>query len=141
MLLSVLSALARANVDPWEEAANLVRLPGETATQRLTALIAALPDGPSADLDPRPIATRLIALLPRQAGSNLRLRKTLFGVGAVTVSRSVTYTIFINVIFIAGLLGAQWIVASRQPEARVDTAQAPTSSRAIPQTLPPSSGQ
>ena len=40
MLLSVLSALARLDVDPWQEAAQLAGLPGETATQRLASLIA-----------------------------------------------------------------------------------------------------
>ena len=44
MPLSVLSALARLDIDPWQEADKLARLPGETATQRLASLIAALPD-------------------------------------------------------------------------------------------------
>ena len=34
MLLSVLSALARLDIDPWQEAAQLAGLPGETATRR-----------------------------------------------------------------------------------------------------------
>lgn len=72
MLLSVLSALARLNVDPWQEAAKLALLPGETATQKLAAIIAALPDGPSARRDPRTIAARLIALLPRRANRTRR---------------------------------------------------------------------
>jgi heme oxygenase len=33
MIVSVLSALARLDVDPWLEAAKLAQLPGETATQ------------------------------------------------------------------------------------------------------------
>jgi hypothetical protein len=49
--LSVLSALARLDVDPWHEAANLARLPKETATQRLASLIAGLPDASWRDLD------------------------------------------------------------------------------------------
>ena len=86
MPLSVLSALARLDFDPWEEAANLAQLPGETATQRLASLIAALPDGPSAPLDPGTIAARLIALLPGRA-SNVPLRETLLGVVALIHSR------------------------------------------------------
>jgi hypothetical protein len=38
--LSVLSALARLDIDPWQEADKLSQLPGETAVQRLTSLIA-----------------------------------------------------------------------------------------------------
>ena len=48
MMLSVISALARLDLDPWQEANNLAGLSGETATKRLASLlIAALPDGPS----------------------------------------------------------------------------------------------
>ena len=56
--LSVLSALARRDVDPWLEAAELARLPGKTSTRRLASLIAALPDGSSARLDTGTIAAR-----------------------------------------------------------------------------------
>ena len=88
MLLSVLSALARLDFDPWEEAAKLAQLPEETATRKLASLIAALPDGPAARPDPGMIAPRLIALLPRRAAS------TLPGVGAVTHSPAVAYVIY-----------------------------------------------
>src|ERR1700691_4725148 len=69
MPLSVLSALARLDIDPWLEAAELARLPRETATQRLASSIATLPGGPSEYLEPGTIAAHLIALLPRQASS------------------------------------------------------------------------
>lgn len=72
MLLSVLSALARLDVDPWQEAANLARLPAEAATKRLASLIAILPSEPSADAGK--IATRLIALLPGPASSKIAFR-------------------------------------------------------------------
>jgi len=101
MLLSVLSALARLDVDPWQEAAELAQLPRQTATQRLASLIAALPDGPSAHLDPGSIAARLIVLLPRGAGSNIASRETLLNDGALTNSRTIMY-----VIIMAFMLGA-----------------------------------
>jgi hypothetical protein len=41
--LSVLWALARLDVDPWQETASLARIPRGRATQRLAALIAAAP--------------------------------------------------------------------------------------------------
>lgn len=37
MLLSVISALARLGIDPWQEAARLTQLPKELATQHLVA--------------------------------------------------------------------------------------------------------
>lgn len=94
MQLSVLSALARLDVDPWEEAATLARLPGDTATRRLASLIAALPAGPSARPDSATIAARLIPLLPRRVGSNVPSRPTLPGVETVTRSALMTYLIF-----------------------------------------------
>jgi hypothetical protein len=137
MRLSVLSALARLDVDPWQEANELAQLPGETATQRLAALIAAIPGGPSA-LDPGTVAARLIALLPGRAGSNVPARETLLGISAVSEPRGFMYAI---VIFMAFVLGAQWIIASHQPPAQVDNAYSSATSTSVPQTPPPSSGQ
>jgi hypothetical protein len=67
-VLSVVSALARLDVDPWQEAASLARMPKEKAKQRLTSLLASLPQGATSGPAPEIIAARLIALLP-QAGS------------------------------------------------------------------------
>jgi len=44
------------NVDPRHEGAELARLPGVTATQRLASLIAALLDWPTMRLDPTALA-------------------------------------------------------------------------------------
>lgn len=60
--LTVLSVLARQNVDPWEEAADLSRLPPGTAAQRLSAMITGSPVESS---NQAAVAVRLIALLPR----------------------------------------------------------------------------
>jgi hypothetical protein len=77
MMLSVLSALARQDVDPWEEAARLARLPKETAVKQLIALLDAPPRQPLASPDAARIATRLIALLPRHTRLNLAAYKSL----------------------------------------------------------------
>ena len=108
MVLSVLSALARSNVDPWLEAASLVRMPERTAIERLTSLIAALPDGPSVRRDPARIAARLIALLPRGAASEIT-SQTLLDVHATANSHILVRLIWINVIFITLMLGALWL--------------------------------
>jgi len=64
MLLTVLSALARANVDPWEEAARSARMAKEAAAKSLALLIAGLPDRVAAHRDSRTTAAHLIELLP-----------------------------------------------------------------------------
>jgi len=63
--LSVLSALARSDIDPWQEAARLAGLPRNAAAARLDALLAALPGEPLAGLSVTAAAQDLIALLPR----------------------------------------------------------------------------
>jgi hypothetical protein len=62
--LSVLSALARSDLDPWREAASLSRIPREAAARRLSALIAALSDEPITRLPVDKIVADLVALLP-----------------------------------------------------------------------------
>jgi hypothetical protein len=62
--LTVLSALARLDLDPWAEAASLARLPGGIATQKLAALISRFPEISPVRVDSAKIAARLTALLP-----------------------------------------------------------------------------
>jgi hypothetical protein len=138
MLLSVVSALARLDVDPWQEADELAQLPGEAATKRLASLMATLPDGPSAHLDPGTVANRLIASLPRRASSNIASRERLFGIQAVNNPRGFIYAI---VIFMTLVLGAQWIITSIQPSAEVDNALRPASGTFLPPMSSPHSGQ
>ena len=102
MLLSVLSALARLDMDPWQEAAKLSGLPGAAATQRLASLIAALPNQSSAYPDPATVAARLVALLPRSANPNIPSRAPLFGAGAVTHPQAIIYVYVIFMVFALG---------------------------------------
>jgi hypothetical protein len=70
--LSVLSALARLDVDPWQEAASLARMSREAAAGRLTALIDALPYEPARAVPSKTIAADLVALLPRASKSSVQ---------------------------------------------------------------------
>jgi hypothetical protein len=91
--LSVVSALARMDLDPWAEAAKLAKLPAEIATQKLSSLIAALQEIPSARQEPRKIAARLVALLP--GGLSVKARPKNFPGGkAMTNSRS-AFSVFL----------------------------------------------
>jgi hypothetical protein len=66
MPVSVLSALARAKPDPWKEAAELARLPRDSAVQRLAQFIETTQGVVPGEVDNKSVATNLIALLPRQ---------------------------------------------------------------------------
>jgi hypothetical protein len=63
--LSVLSALARQDLDPWGEAATLARLSRDSAIARFTPVIFAVTSRNPGPADPAANAARLIALLPR----------------------------------------------------------------------------
>ncbi len=83
--VSVLSALARLGVDPWQEARQLAGLPVDHARQRLDTLIAALPGIPALLLNHRSIANRLIALLPGKGAAPAEAPKVAAAVAAKAV--------------------------------------------------------
>jgi len=135
MLLSVLSALARLDVDPWQEAAKLARLPVEAAARRLAGLLAGLPDGATTHPDPGPTATRLIALLPPQQNDGL-------GVSEAPVSGSTMSKSWVVALYLAAMIcvvGAQIVVTDLQPATRTDGATA-SDTKTSP-APPPGSGQ
>src|SRR5580692_5679384 len=66
MPLSVVSVLARMDLDPWVEAAHLAELPAETAARKLAAWLDALSDPALKPASPDTRAVGLIALLPRR---------------------------------------------------------------------------
>ena len=65
MLLSVVSALARLDLDPWREAASLSRLQIPAATERLSSLLAPLPGSQTKALAPATMCpAHVISLCP-----------------------------------------------------------------------------
>jgi hypothetical protein len=135
MPLSVLSALSRLDVDPWQEAAELAELPPDTATKRLASLLARLPGGRWAQADLRAIADRLIELLPHPGTSKGRGTETTRRLHAITHST-------LAKMLICAALGAMALImaAGREPSSRTDPIDAPGSNAATPsQMAPPSS--
>lgn len=64
--LSVLSVLARANVDPWKEAARLSALPKTIAEKALASMLGGISEKDWNPIQEAEIARRLAQLLPRQ---------------------------------------------------------------------------
>ena len=123
MLLSVLSALSRLDVDPWAEAASLANLTEKAATGKLTTLIASLPDGPAPPFDPGAIASRLIALLPRHVEYNVLSGETFKTLAASKSSKTIAEAFIIGVLFTSILLGLQFISRIDNKPAQADNAQ------------------
>jgi hypothetical protein len=128
LLLSVVSALARRNIDPWQEAAELARLPEEAATSRLTVLIAALPDIPATRLASRAIAARLIALLPRRRPLGSPAAKASIGTSTTARSDAISYMI-VYAILLALVLGVQYFTSGNRPAAPTDSTTSQQNSR------------
>ena len=79
--VSILSALARSDVDPWQEAAALARMPKEGAAIRLAKLIAGL-SRDSLEVTPdKAFVGDLIGLLPRVASFPMALPEAAFVIG------------------------------------------------------------
>src|ERR1041384_7706393 len=99
--LSVLSALARANVDPWEEAARLATMPKATAEEALAAILhhasALNYDQPEAEA----VAARLITLLPQEGGWE---RPASTDQARGQVNHSIFWAVWLSFIVAASLL-------------------------------------
>jgi hypothetical protein len=135
MLLSVLSALARLDLDPWREAAELARMPQQTARKRLTSLIEALPNQPPTRPEPEKVSTRLIALLP-PAGPSVASSNKLPGSVSTLNARAVIYIILVNLLIVTCMFGAQWAASTARPSVKVDSAQASSASAVHPLKSP-----
>lgn len=114
LALTVLSALARLNVDPWEEAAALSQLPGAAATRKLALLLATLPGRSGAGADSGSLAPRLISLLP---GRVPRAAPTHPGVppagtsGRLSILNSVMFFLLIMLLMFTG----EWLMTRTHP--------------------------
>ncbi len=124
--MSVLSALARLDVDPWREAAELAQMPREAAHQRLTMLfsqpsVVSVP--PSA---PAAIADRLVKLLPRGTRPHFVSQGKLFQGYPTQRWRTTAKTILVNLVVVASVLLAQWaLMGLRLPATGMAHAAAP----------------
>jgi hypothetical protein len=65
--ITILTALSRVGVDPWQEAARLARLPRGDAARSLASTFANLPDKHWAEGDAQGTAHRMIETLPQPA--------------------------------------------------------------------------
>jgi len=117
-VLTVVSALARQNIDPWAHALHLSRLPGQIALRELTSLIEALPAAfvtrPAADA----IAARLIALLPKLDSIQGKGGSPQSAHAGIQAGASRWLPIVLGYLCI--LLASQWLLAGMQKRAPPD---------------------
>jgi hypothetical protein len=116
MPLSVVSVLARVDLDPWHEAATLAAMPGELAARRLAPLLATLSERTLQQASAAITAVRLIALLPHRTNPKIRPVVRESGAAAAAHPRALLGPILIAV-FVILSLGIRFLVARRNPAA------------------------
>ena len=88
--LSVVSALVRLGLDPWEEAGRLSTLSGHEAIEQLARLISETPGRSCPLAEAREVAGRLVVLLPNHDTTAPRFSGSAFAVplaGPIVVTR------------------------------------------------------
>jgi hypothetical protein len=106
MLLSMVSVLARLNIDPWQEASNLAELPREAAIGHLAALLRKMTDASSGQRDPMAIARRLVTLLPARG------RQHLQSPGFRVLDRSPLTMALMYLVFVSLVVGGQYVLGN-----------------------------
>jgi hypothetical protein len=140
MPLTVVSALARMDLDPWHEAAGLADVSVETATAKLTSLLDALPDPTLKRLDLGTTAARLIALLPQPPRSDTRSPVAGVHVAGAT-HRQACMNVILLALYMILMLGTQFALMRRPPVTHADTAQASAPPTAFSHAPPTASGK
>lgn len=133
-VLSVLSAMARMNLDPWREAATLAGLPGRAAVKRLTTLIAALPGRSSTPDEQESTAERLVKLLPQpghpvpapQQRSRASLPPYLLGVTKMLSAKAAIYIVMGLIVLV---LGTRWLIADKPSPSNTQSTVSETAAR------------
>ncbi len=133
--LTVLSVLARQNVDPWEEAADLSRLPRDSAMQKLISMITASSSEPSTAAELTAVADRVIALLPGRVAPTGRTRDVSPGAPLLGQPPAGARLLLIA-IYIGLMVFGQWIAASAFEKARVNGASTASVPSKLGETLP-----
>jgi hypothetical protein len=134
MELSVLSALSRRGLDPWQEAQRLAQLPRLAAADGLAQILRAVPAVQSLRLDVRVTAERLVALLPIQRALTAGAFPSKLGAIPVQIPRG--FTLVMMAAMFGGLLVPLFIPKQDEPVAPVswiaDVPKAPVKPQAMP---------
>lgn len=124
MVLSVLSVLARLNIDPWREASKIAALPREAAIGHLAALLRKTTDASCGQRDPMAMARRLVLLLPTRGQQAIQAR------GLLLLNRSPVAMALMYVVFVGLVVGGQYLlgIMSTSPPASASSPVQPPQS-------------
>lgn len=130
MRLSVLSALARMNVDPWEEATRLAAMPKASAQRALVAMLDLVGDISGKLPDVATIAARLVELLPQREDGATAAATDLAASGAQRTQRMSYWLLWLGLAIAMSLLSQQHQVTPT--DAGLSQSQSGTTSQISP---------
>jgi hypothetical protein len=133
--LSVVSLLARMNLDPWVEAGALAALPAEAAARRLAGSLDALTDPLLRQTNSETTIRRLLALLPRPGPAAAPTLTSSSDTSAPEPRSHIRSIVFIAST-LALIVGSQILIAHRHVPVQSATGPSPASLRAPPQSVP-----
>ena len=137
--LSVVSFLARMNLDPWQEAGTLADLPAEAVAGRLAGSLDTLTDPVLRQAISETLILRLLAQLPRRTAGAVKIPVA----GGEVVAANDPGTRIQTIIFIASTLvlivAAQILAAHRSAPMRPGVVPGPAVLTVPAQTLPAAS--
>lgn len=132
MPLSVVSLLARLDLDPWQAAAELAALSPEFAAQKLVLMLSILPIPSLQSSNSLLIARRLVAKLPHPVPSLTSPLRALSGSAGTTVPRPHAYSLFLAICLLFIVAGQ--LLLTRFLPAHADSPMAMVSGSAPSQT-------
>lgn len=135
MQLSVLSALTRMNVDPWEEAARLAAMPKAIAEKTLGATFDRISGGSWSRPEMDKVAVRLVRLLPEELGLVRLLPQQDKGAAieneGVRAQRTSYWLVWVGIVMVMSFLATHFHAATTDAGVSASTSDA---------TSPPKSG-
>ena len=117
--LSVVSALTRLGLDPWEQAARLTPLPKARAAEALATLIARLPIRRTLSSDDLAISQRLVELLPDQKSAPLQGRERV-GAGQKKYWQAMVLLTRCRTIAVSRIWATCWTTSPGRPAGRAE---------------------
>ena len=117
--LSVVSALTRLGLDPWEQAARLTPLPKARAAEALATLIARLPMRRTLSSDDLAISQRLVELLPDQKSAPLQGRERV-GAGQKKYWQAMVLLTRCRTIAVSRIWATCWTTSPGRPAGRAE---------------------
>ncbi|MEO9228496.1 MAG: hypothetical protein ABI216_06045 [Devosia sp.] len=122
MVVSVLTALARLDFDPWQQAADFARLPKEAAKAQLAAMLAGLPGMSLSGPEPGIVAARLVALLPAPSRPAAASRTGWPGIASPAATPSPRSLIPIAIFMVISVAFQLFATSQQAPQLRADGA-------------------